>query len=668
MGKQEALKRLEKLKKAIDKYRYEYHVLDEESISSEALDSLKHELFLIEQKYPDLVTPDSPSQRVAGQPLDKFIKVRHKVPQWSFNDVFDEEEIREFDARTKRFLKKETGRNVNPEYTCELKIDGLKVVIEYKKGVFFRAATRGDGKFGEDVSLNIKTIESVPLSLTNDMDIIVEGEIWMSKKQFEVLNKKQKKLGEKIYANPRNITAGTIRQLDPRIVAERKLDSFIYDISLFDSKKIETQYEELKFLKELGFKVNPHFKICEGIEEVIAFWKHWHDLKEKQAYLIDGVVVKVNDWKYQKILGFTGKAPRFAVALKFPAEQVTTIVEDIVLQVGRTGVITPVAHLKPVVVAGSTVSRATLHNEDQIKKLDVRVGDTVILQKAGDVIPEIVQVLKEMRSGKEKQFKFPNRVPACGGDGSIERIEGQAAWRCVDRNSFDQQKRRLHHFVSKKAFDIDGFGPKIVDLFLKENIIADAVDIFTLKEGDISFLPGFAELSVRNLLQAIDQAREVSLGRLLIGLSIDQVGEETAYDVAENFGSIKKIREATIEDLQTIDGVGDIVAQSIHNWFRDRENIKMLTLLLKEIQIENSKKTGSQKLKGKTFVLTGSLKNMTRDEVKEKIRGAGGIVSSSVSKKTDYVIVGDNPGSKYDKAVRLGVEIVKEEDVNELLG
>ncbi|MCI5108784.1 MAG: NAD-dependent DNA ligase LigA, partial [Candidatus Pacebacteria bacterium] len=551
MVPKEVKTRYENLKKTVDRHRYNYHVLNREEVTEEALDSLKKELVDIEKEYPELITPDSPTQRVAGEPLDSFKKIKHKVLQWSFNDAFDREDLESFDSRVEKALGKSS------EYTAELKIDGLHVVLEYQKGVLVSAATRGDGKVGEDVTVNVRTIESVPLRLEKEVDIIVEGEIWLSKENFEKLNEKQKKEGKPLYANPRNVAAGTIRQLDPKIVAERKLDVFIYDISMGDCPG--TQEEELEYLKELGFKVNPHYKLCKTVDEIISFWESFEKKKDKEIYWIDGVVIKVNKKSDQENLGYTGKSPRFAIALKFPAEQVTTVVEDIVLQVGRTGVLTPVAHLRPVLVAGSTVSRATLHNEDEIKRLDVRIGDTVILQKAGDIIPDIVEVLTEMRTGKEKRFIFPKKVKECGGDGTIERVPGQAAWRCVNKDSFAQQKRKFYHFVSKKAYDIDGLGPKVIDQLLEESLISTYDDIFTLKKGDLLSLPRFAEKSVDNLILSIEKSKEVTLPRFIISLSIPQVGEETAYDLAEHFGNLEKIKEASVSELQGIDGVGDVV-------------------------------------------------------------------------------------------------------------
>ncbi len=650
--------RVEKLRETIEHYRYEYHVLNNEAISAEALDTLKDELVKLEEQYPELKTADSPTQRVAGEPLKEFKKVTHKVTQWSFNDAFTEEDIRAFHERVKRVLN-----GLSPTYVCELKIDGLKVVFEYKQGVLKTAATRGNGVVGEDVTMNVRTIQSVPLKLKRPIDIIVEGEVWMSKSNFAALNKEREKAGEALFANPRNVTAGSIRQLDPAIAASRKLDTFIYDVAQTSEKVPDKQSAELEYLRDLGFKVNPNFKRCDSIKEVIEYWQKWTKDAPKQDYLIDGVVVKVEERRYQEILGYTGKAPRFGIAFKFPAEQVTTVVEDIQLQVGRTGVLTPVAHLRAVKVAGSTVSRATLHNEDEIKRLDVRIGDTVIIQKAGDVIPDIVSVVKEMRTGKEKAFEFPETVAACGGDGRIERIPGQAAWRCVDKNSFIQQKRKMYHFASKIAFDIDGVGPKIIDALLEAELISTSADLFTLKRGDLLQLPRFAEKSVDNILEAIEKAREVTLPRFIIALSIPHVGEETAYTLAEYFRTIEDVAEASLDDLYKIKDIGDVVAASIVEWFKDKHNKQYLKQLLKQVKISNAKpKPVSGAFAGKTFVLTGTLTSLSRDEAKEKIRAVGGEVASSVSKNTDYVVAGESAGSKLDKAQELGVTVIDENE------
>ena len=681
----EVKERYKKLKDTVNKYRRLYHVYDKEEISQEALDSLKRELSGLEAAHPSLISPDSPSQRVAGKPLPGFKKVRHKVAQWSFNDAFTPDDIRAFDERVKRFLRPSQGE-VAPTYVCELKIDGLKVILEYQKGVLVTAATRGDGAVGEDVTPNIKTIESVPLSLERPVDIIVEGEVWMSSRNLDALNKAQAKAGKPLYANPRNVAAGSIRQLDPSIAASRKLDMFIYDVAQTSEVMPQTQAEELDYLRELGFKVNPHHIHAKDIEGCISYWERWKPRRQrvgvptsdrsvgasgkkgKEDYWIDGIVIKVNEKRYQDVLGYTGKAPRFAIAFKFPAEQVTTVLEDIVFQIGRTGVVTPVAHLKPVSVAGTTVSRATLHNEDEINRLDVRIGDTVVLQKAGDVIPEIVEVVKDLRPKNAKPFKWPTHIPECGGDGRIERIPGQAAWRCVDKKSFAVSRRVFHNFAGKHALDIEGLGKKTVDLLLENGLIQHFDDIFTLTEGDVLPLEGFAEVSAKKLIESIQRSREVELARLLVGLSIAHIGEETAILLAQEFRSLDALASASEEKLNAIDGMGDIMAHAVHAWFHDKENLKLLARLKKVLVIKSpAAQKKSLPLAGKTYVLTGSLKSMSRDEAKERLRALGADVSSSVSKKTTAVIAGEESGSKLDKAHTLGVQILEEEGFLKLL-
>lgn len=669
MASKEIEQRVKKLREAIDKYRYDVHVLDLASISEAALDSLKHELSLLEEKYPELITSDSPTQRVAGIPLPEFKKVPHKVSQWSFNDAFSEEDIVAFDSRVKRMLRPEFG-DVNPEYICELKIDGLKVVLEYKKGILVNGATRGDGKIGEDVTLNVRTIESIPLRLKKDIDLISEGEIWVSKNELERINKEREKNGEAVYANPRNLAAGSIRQLDPKIAAARKLKSFIYDIALIDNYP-STQQRELELLGELGFKVNKHWEKVKDVKGVMAFWNKWKEKSVKEDYLIDGIVIKVNEKKYQEVLGYTGKAPRFGIAFKFPAEEVTTVIEDIVFQVGRTGVITPVASLRPVSVAGSTVSRATLHNEDEIERHGLRIGDTVIIRKAGDVIPEVVKVLIEMRTGKEKKFVMPSGCPVCKElikKKNIGEKGGEsAAYYCVNQKCPAKDRRRLYYFTSKGAFNIDGLGPKIIDLLVDNNVITSRPDIFKIKKGDLLSLPRFAEKSADNLITSIEKARSVELYRLIISLSIPQVGEETAYDLARHFKTIDRFKEATFKELEMMDGVGPVVASSTVEWLRDKHNQKMLDALIKELQIISPKAETVKKLKGKTFVLTGTLSNMDRDEAKKKIKELGGEASSSVSKNTSYVVSGENAGSKVDRATELNIPILNEDQFLKLL-
>lgn len=664
----DTVKRVQKLREAIERHRYNYHVLNREEISEAALDALKKELVDLETKYPELVTPDSPTQRVAGAPLPFFEKVTHTVRQWSFNDAFSALDIREFEERTRRFLKKEDREPTSLVYTCELKIDGLKIVLTYKKGILKTAATRGNGEVGEDVTQNIKTIESVPLVLTQPIDCVVEGEVYMPLSQFKKINQEQKKEGDELYANPRNIVAGTIRQLDPSMVLRRKPNVFMYDF--FSATDFTTtQHDELDFLETLGFRVNPHKAVCKNIDEVIAYWKKWQTKKDTEDYLIDGVVVKVNDKKLQEILGHTGKSPRFGIAFKFPAEQTTTVVEAIALQIGRTGILTPVAHLRPVSVAGSTVSRATLHNEDEIKRLDVRVGDTVILQKAGDVIPDIVSVMTELRTGKEKKYVFPTHVAECGDSGTVERIPGQAAHRCKSKNSYAQFKRRLYYFVGKDAFDIEHCGPKVVDLLLEHGLISTPADLFTLQAGEVADLPRMGEKSAEKLLTSIDARRTIPLNRFLVALSIPQVGTETARDIAMHFGTLDRLMKATTEEIALLYGVGDVIAESIVAYFKDPENKKTVADLLLRVSVSQIKKNKPvhTPLAGKKVVLTGTLKAFSRDQAKEKILASGGEVSSSVSSKTDYVLAGENPGSKYDDALRLGVTILSETDFLRLL-
>lgn len=664
MRKDSVEERYAKLKAAVNKYRTLRHVYDKEEIPIEAEDALKAELAAIEKEHPELIAPDSPTQRVAGAPLPQFKKVRHQVAQWSFNDAFTPEDIREFDARVRRMLGGST-----PTYTAELKIDGLKVVLTYEKGLLKTAATRGDGSVGEDVTHNVRTIEAVPLVLERAVDVIVEGEIWMSEAALKKVNAAQKKAGKPLFANPRNAAAGSIRQLDPAIAAARGLDVFIYDVALSSEALPETQYGELAYLRELGFKVNPHCELAGSVEEVVAYWQKWQKRAKQEGYWIDGVVVKVNERAYQERLGYTGKAPRFAIAFKFPAEQVTTVVEDIVLQVGRTGVLTPVAHLRPVLVAGSTVSRATLHNEDEIRRLDVRIGDTVILQKAGDVIPDIVRVLTELRPKGTKPYRWPSHVAECGGNGSIERIPGQAAWRCVAKNSFAIVRRKLRHFASKGALNIEGLGPSTVDALLEKKLVAHVDDFFTLKEGDVLELEGFAEVSARKLLASIHHAaRHAPLARVLVGLSLPHIGEETAYLLAKHYRSLKELAGASVDELTAIDGIGPIVAEALVEWFSIKENKELIARLEKVLTIvplESSAKV--QPLFGKTFVLTGTLETMGRDEAKERLRQRGATVSNSVSKKTYAVVAGSEAGSKLDAARALGVSVLSEKEFLKLI-
>ena len=688
MTKKEAKERIEKLKKVINYHRYLYHVLDRQEISDSALDSLKKELFDLEQKYPEFRTPDSPTQRIGGKPLEKFKKVRHPQPMLSFNDAFSKEDMEDWLERISNLLTKDEQKKI--DFYCEVKLDGLAIELVYKNEILAVGSTRGDGIIGEDVTQNLKTIEAIPLRLRDKEEVIkdlekeglkeivknikkkglkevvVRGEVIITKKEFARVNKEQVKKGLQPYANPRNIAAGSIRQLDPKITASRHLDSNIYDLITDFGQK--THQEKHQILAALGFKTNNKYnRYCKNLEEVFQFHQYWQKHRDSLPFEIDGIVVIVNSNYLFEKLGVVGKAPRGAIAFKFPLKQSETIVEDIKVQIGRTGAATPVAHLKPVRIGGVTITRATLHNEDEIKRLGVKIGDTVIVGRAGDVIPEVVKVLKGLRTGKEREFKMPKNCPVCGT--KLIKPEGEAIWRCPNPNCQARQRRYLYHFVSKEAFDIEGLGPKIIDQLLDEGLISDPGDIFELKEGDLIPLERFAEKSARNLIQAIQSKKEISLARFIYALGIPGVGEETAQDLAEHFGSLDKLKKATLEELVAIKDIGPETANSIYSFFREKRNLLLLKRLFKAgVKIISPPKTKiSKTLEGKTFVFTGGLKRFTRAEAKEKVRQLGGEVSESVSKKTDFVVVGENPGSKLQKAKKLGVKTISEEEFLELL-
>jgi len=659
----EAKERAAELRAAITKYRTLQHIKDESPISQDALDSLKYELAELEGKYPNLVTPDSPTQVVSGAALPELKKVRHAFPQWSLNDAFTEEDVRAFDER----VRKLTGKV--PSYDSELKIDGLHIVLTYEKGKLVTGATRGDGVVGEDVTHNIRTISSIPQVLAHAVDLVVEGEVYMTRSGLAKLNKEREKSGEPKFANPRNAAAGSIRQLDPAVAAKRPLGVFLYDIDSMSEPLPDTQTGELDYLKSLGLPVNPYHIHAKTVEEIFTYWKSWLGKKRDDLdYQLDGVVLKVESQAEQKILGYTGKAPRFAIAYKFPPEQVQTVLEDISLQVGRTGKLTPVAHLRPVAVAGTTVARATLHNEDFITEKDIRIGDTVILQKAGDIIPEIVQVIPELRPKSAKRWKFPTHSALCGGDGRIERVPGEAAHRCAVGGSYLVQQRKLAHFVGKSALDIDGFGRKTVEQLMDAKLIAEEADIFELTKDELLELEGFEETKANNLITSIKAARKVPLSRLLIGLSIPHIGEENAYLLATTFGTLGKLRAASEEALARIEGVGPILAKAVHAWFRDTSNEAALERLIHHIKVEKVEKAAGGKLEGKTVVVTGTLPTMSREEAEAAVRAAGGKAAGSVSAKTAFVLAGEAAGSKLAKAEQLGVEVIDEPTFKKRLG
>jgi len=674
MDKSQAKTRINKLISQIDDLRYRYHVLNDPSVSDEIYDSLQRELADWEKKFPELKRPDSPLIRIGGRPLEKFVKVRHAVRQWSFNDAFAPEEIYEWQEKIIKLLEKDLGRKIPLTYVCELKIDGLHIVFTYENGLLKLAATRGDGLIGEDVTQNIKTIQSVPLRLKRPANVVAEGEVWLSEKQLAEINKARRASGEAEFANPRNAAAGTIRQLDSKIVAQRKLDCFVYDWSGGSEKMPESQFQELDELKQLGFKVNAHYKLCKTIEEVIEYWREWQKKRKQEPYWIDGIVIKVNRREYQNILGYVGKAPRWAIAFKFPAEEVTTLVEDISVQVGRLGTLTPVAELRPVKLAGTIVKRATLHNEEQIRRLGVRIGDTVIIRKAGEIIPEVVSVLPKMRTGREKEFHMPARCPVCGSPVEKKTItehgrEKSVAWFCLNKNCFAQKQRNLIHFVSKKAFNIDGLGQKIVAQLMEEGLLKTPADVFSLTMDDLLPLERFADKSAANLVAAINEAKKIPLARFIYALGIPHVGEETAIALASRFGSLQKIMAVKAADLENVPDIGPVVGQNIMAWLADRAHQALIADLLSAGVVISSqpviKKTGP--LAGQKIVVTGSLSSLSREAAKEKIRVAGGDWVSAVSKNTDYVVVGENPGSKAVKARELGIKTITEKEFLELL-
>jgi len=666
----ELLERVKRLRAQIDDLRYRYHVLNDPEVTDQMYDSLMDELRKIEAVNPELINPESPTQRVAGKPLAKFEKVKHQVTQWSFDDAFTRADMEGWRDKIFNFLEKQSGRRpADLEFMCELKIDGLHIVFTYEKGSLKLAATRGDGVVGENVTQNIKTIGSVPLALNENINVITEGEVWMSKKKLEAINVERKKRGEPLFANPRNAAAGTIRQLDAKIVAQRKLDTFVYDISAGDIPA--TQKSELERLEKLGFKVNRNRRLCRNLDEIEKFWREWQDKRDSQEYWIDGIVIKVNQRKYQDGLGYTGKSPRWAIAWKFPAEQGVTKIKEVFVQVGRRGTLTPVAVMEPVKLAGTTVTHATLHNFDEIKRLGVKIGDTVVVEKAGDVIPKVVRVLDKMRIGKEKNIPIPDKCPVCGSAVKKEEIstagkgEKSVALFCSNPHCYAQQLRRLTHFVSKSGFDIPGLGEKIVEHLVNVGLVENAGDIFTLTTGDLEPLERFAERSSEKLVEAIQKAKKVTLPRFINALGIKHVGEETAVRLADYFGTLDKFINAGEEDLEKVSDVGPQVSGAIVEFFTDKANIRVVEQLKKNgvtIQPQSVKKTASGPFANKIFVVTGTLPSLSREEAKEKIRSLGGHPAESVSRKTNYVLAGENPGSKYDKAKELGVKIIDEKE------
>lgn len=666
MDFQSAENKAKDLQNLLNQYAYEYYVLDQPSVPDAEYDRLLRELIEIEEQFPELQTPDSPTQRVGGEILTMFNKVQHAIPMLSLGNAFNEEDLRDFDRRVRQ------GVGDNVSYVCELKIDGLAVSLIYEDGLLVRGATRGDGTTGEDITSNLRTIRSLPIRLKEKVSLEVRGEAFMPKKSFEALNKARTEREEEPFANPRNAAAGSLRQLDPKIAASRNLDVFLYGIANVGDTGIRAHSEGLDYLEKLGFKANKERRKVDSIEGVIDYVNSWVEKRPDLPYDIDGIVIKVDSLDQQAELGTTAKSPRWAIAYKFPAEEVVTTLKDIELSVGRTGVVTPTAILEPVQVAGTTVGRASLHNEDLIREKDIKIGDKVVIKKAGDIIPEVVNVLAEQRTGNEVEFHMPTECPECSSE--LVRIEGEVALRCINPKCPAQIREGLIHFVSRDAMNIDGLGERVVSQLFAQELIKDVADIYKLTREQLLALERMGEKSVNNLLSAIEATKDNSLEKLLFGLGIRLVGAKAAKTLAQEFETIDKLMQASKDELTAINEIGDKMADSIVTYF-DNDEVKELVSELKAVGV-NMEYKGPKKVTaeesdsffaGKTIVLTGKLEQLGRNEAKEKIEALGGNVAGSVSKKTDLVIAGEDAGSKLTKAESLGIEVWNEERMLEEL-
>lgn len=665
MEEQQAQQKIDALRELLNQYNYEYHVRDNPSVPDAEYDRNMEDLRKLEGKFPALVTAESPTQRVGGAPLDAFYKVQHNVPMLSLGNAFNAGDLRDFARRAHQ------GVDDDPAYVCELKIDGLAVSLTYVDGKFVRGATRGDGVTGEDITSNLKTIRSIPLSIKQKETIEVRGEAFMPHKSFLALNKEREANEEEPFANPRNAAAGSLRQLDPKVAAKRNLDIFLYGVGEWEAGELDSHSGRLDYLEELGFKTNPEWKRCKTIEEAIEYVAYWETERPNLNYEIDGIVIKVDNLTQQEELGFTAKSPRWAIAYKFPAEEVITTLHNIELSVGRTGVITPTAVLEPVQVAGTTVKRASLHNEDLIRERDIRLHDTVVIKKAGDIIPEVVRVVEERRTGNEKEFFMPEECPDCGSE--LVRLDEEVALRCINPNCPAQLKEGLIHFVSRNAMNIDGLGEKVIIQLFREELIHTIADLYRLERSDLIQLDRMGEKSVDNLLQAIAASKDNSLERLLFGLGIRFVGLKAAKTLASHFETMENLQRATLDDVIAIDEMGEVMADSIVRYFAE-DKVSELLRELKALDI-NMEYKGPKKrerhentpFSGKTIVLTGKMEVLSRTEAKSAIEQLGGLVTGSVSKKTDIVIAGEEAGSKLDKAQKLGVTIWNEQQLRDIL-
>ncbi|MDD8030857.1 MAG: NAD-dependent DNA ligase LigA [Acidobacteriota bacterium] len=662
LSKDKAKKRIIELRKEILYHEKKYYVDNDPQISDYEFDQLMAELKRLEEAFPEFLTPDSPTQRVGEKPVEGFSTIEHRHPMLSIENCYKVEELIEFDQRLRRLLP---GEKI--DYVAELKIDGLSMSITYLDGSYHQAVTRGDGFRGDEVTAQVKTIRSLPLTIAIKDEVEVRGEVYLPYESFKKINQERKNKGEPLFANPRNAAAGSIRLLDPREVAARNLDIFLYYIFI-NGKEQPSQWENLQMLKKLGFKTNPASRLCHSLEEVIDYYKEWTAKRDTLNYDVDGVVVKVNSTRQRELLGATAKSPRWAISFKFPARQATTRIRDIVIQVGRTGALTPVAILEPVQISGTTISRCTLHNEEEIKRKDIRIGDYVLLERSGDVIPHIVSVMKERRTGKEKMLNWPKTCPVC--NSAIFKEEGEAISRCVNPSCPARIRESILHFASRRAMNIEGLGEALVDQLLTSGLIKQIPDLYNLKFNDLVKLERMGPKSARNLLDQIEESKTRELSRLIYALGIRNVGEKLAQALARKFMDLEKLAAASEEELMSLEDVGPKVAKSIIFFFAQPENKKLIARLKAAgLKLrEEPEKLRPQPLKGLTFVLTGTLSSMTRDEAKAKIEYLGGEVSSSVSQKTDYLVVGDEPGSKLDKARQLGVKTINETEFLKLIG
>lgn len=656
--------RIDELIELLNKYNYEYYILDKPSVSDSEYDRLMQELISLEEKYPEYKSPISPTERVGSVVLSNFTKVAHEKPMLSLSNVFNEDEIIKFDER----IRKE---GYNPEYVCELKIDGLAISLIYKNGILERGLTRGDGKVGEDITHNVKTIKAIPLKLTRNIDIEVRGEIYIDKKEFIRVNEERKKQGLELFQNCRNLASGSVRQLDSSIAAERKLNNFIYHLPNPLDYGLYTHEDAMKYMESLGFRVNSKRRICKNANEIISFINEISEEREKLAYDIDGIVIKVNDIMMQEALGYTARSPKWATAYKFPAAKVTTKLIDIKFTVGRTGKITPNAILEPVKVAGSTVRKATLHNEDYVLSKDIRIGDIVVIQKAGDVIPEVVKVELDRREEKLPKFHMIEKCPVCSS--KLIRLEGEANHYCPNPLCNARKVEKLIHFASRKAMNIEGLGERIIEDYYNFGYLTDIPSIYNLKKykDELMSLEGFGEKSINNLLDSIEKSKKNSLEKLLFGLGIRHFGEKSALILAQRYTNIDNIKNTSIEELTSINDIGEIMAKSIVEYFSNPENLNMIDHLKMygvNMTYLGKKQIEDENFKNKKFVITGTINAMSRDKIKEEIGIRGGNAVDSVSKNTDVVVVGQEPGSKYEKAVKLGIEIWDEDKLLKMLG